>query len=76
VKYYLQEPRGDRGFITTTVYKQGPVFLWAGNDTPHGQWQPGSLPKSMLEKLPCLDLPDDLTVADAARLLRAGVSSK
>ena len=71
MKYYLRSIRNTKtGLVQTTIYRQGEVSLWRGNDKPFAEWLPAYLPQWHLDQLFSTDLPEGLTIADAARLLR------
>lgn len=71
MKYWLQEKRNNKtGFTETTVYKQGRIRMFEGSDNPHADWWPSRAKPAYLETLFSADLPADLTIGDAARLLR------
>lgn len=68
--YWLEEKR-TQDWLETTVYKQDlkRAHYWAGRDTAHSDWAPRHKP--LIEGLFCAELEQGLTIADAARLLRA-----
>lgn len=68
--YWLEERR-TQDWLETTVYKQDlrRAHYWAGRDTAFSDWTPRYKP--LIEGLFSAELAQGLTIADAARLLRA-----
>lgn len=68
--YWLEERR-TQDWLEATVYKQDlkRAHYWAGRDTAFSDWTPRHKP--LIEGLFSAELEQGLTIADAARLLRA-----